>query len=290
MPAPANIIDAAAVDKSLSQEFVRNFKNDFDRLAEIIGVFGGAEVRQAGAAINQFKIDGTLNAEAYVEGAEVGLSKYTVRATPIAELAAKPYRKMTTAAAIMKAGYEKAVVDTDAKMLSQVRAAVIGDFFTFLGNGTGTAKGATVQAALAVGDATLLDTMETNSDATDAPIIHFMNRQDAAAYLGSATITDQSLFGMTYLENFLGVTNVFLTNKVAHGTVYMTPANNIKVYGVDFTALANGGLVYEQDGNGLIGVHHSGAYDHFSAATDIAVGAQFVPEITDYIVKTTIGE
>lgn len=346
MAVPTNIIAAADIDAALSQEFVANFKGDFDRLAELMGIFG-VDTRPAGTALYQYIVSGSLNnsanaagayfktadtdivpgktyytlsnsvysavanpskanlanyyelsilgsssGTAYIEGDEVALSKYTVSRVPIGDLSPIPYRKMTTAKAILQDGYEKAVLATDNKMVSQIRAQLITQFFTFLATGTGAPDaGLTIdnlQKALAYGDAALENAMEANGDATDAAFVHFVSRDDAADYLATASITTQTLFGLTYIENFLGIERVFLTNKVTAGTVYVTPAENIHAYGIDFDELSKGGLVYETDANGLLGVAHKGAYDHASAETNAMVGLQLVPEALNYIVKSTI--
>lgn len=172
-------------------------------------------------------------------------------------------------------------------MLAKVRGGIVKKFFDFLGNGKGTATGAGLQAALAKVDATLGDTLEANDDEAER-IIHFVNRQDAAEYLGKAAITDQTVFGMTYLQNFLGVTDIFLTSKVPAGTVYATPVENIHIFGMDFAALSKGGLVYQQSSNNLIGVAHEGGYDHASSFTNVLTGATMFAEVQDYIVKGTV--
>ena len=302
MAAKTNIIKASDIDGALSQEFIRNFKGEYDRLAEILGIFG-VKTRAAGTALYQYTVSGSLNnsasdgtssGTAYVEGEEVALSKYTVSKSSIGDLSPVPYRKMTTAKAIIQDGYEKSVLATDKKMLAQIRAQLINQFFTFLGNGTGAPDaGATVntlQKALAYGDAALQNAMETNGDEADSAFVHFVSRNDVADYLANATITTQTLFGMTYIENFLGVERVFLTNKVASGIVYITPAENIHAYGIDFGELSRGGLVYATESNGLIGVAHKGAYDYASAETNVMTGLQLIPEVTDYIVKAQFKE
>lgn len=298
MAAPTNIITAADIDAALSQEFVQNFKGEFDRLAELMGIFG-VSTRAAGVALYQYTVSGALNnaagndsssGTAYVEGDEVALSKYTVTRTPIGDLSPIPYRKMTTAKAILQDGYEKAVIATDNKMLAQIRAQIINQFFTTMANGTatqGTATIAGLQECLALMDAKVLDNMETNGDVTDAALVHFVNRQDIAAYLANAAISTQTAFGMTYIQNFLGVQNIFVTNKVASGTAYATSAANIHAYGIDFGELSQGGLVYQVADNGLIGVAHKGAYDHASAETNVMTGLQLIPENTGYIGKFT---
>ena len=115
-----------------------------------------------------------------------------------------------------------------------------------------------------------------------------MSREDAAAYLGAAPITTQSVFGMTYLQNFLGMTDVFMTSQVPKGTMYATPVENIHIFGADFGAYAAAGLPYETSSNGLIGVAHTPAYDHVSVETNVLTGMLLFPEVKDYIYKTTI--
>ena len=58
-------------------------------------------------------------------------------------------------------------------------------------------------------------------------------------------------------------------------------------YGIDFGELSQGGLVYQTESNGLIGVAHKGAYDHASAETNVMCGLQLIAENTGYIGKFT---
>lgn len=99
----------------------------------------------------------------------------------------------------------------------------------------------------------------------------------------NAQVTLQTAFGMSHLQSFLGVENVVVTSKVAKGTVYVTPVENIHVYGLDFSTLGEAGLVYESDPLGLIGVHHVPDYDRASAETYLVNGATFLPEVTDFL-------
>lgn len=286
MAALTNTTTTADMNFALDTEFKQNYMHDADRLIELLGNFN-VETMQAGQALQQVKITGTLNTAAYTEGDEVGLSKYAVEKTPVGTVDIAPYRKLTTAAAIAKSGYEVACLRTDKKMASDVRANVINKFFTFLANGTGTATGTNLQKTLANIEATIGNAMETNMDEM-GDVVYFVNRADAYAYLGEANITTQNVFGLTYLKDFLGVQNVFLTNKVASKTVYATPADNIRIYGIDFGALANAGLEYATDESGLIGVAHTPAYDRVSVETNVINGMLLFPEIKDYIVKGTI--
>ena len=280
-----NAITTAQVCVALDQEMVEAFKGEYDRFEEILGIFP-AETVAAGTALYQYKVTGEL-AESPNEGETTPLSLYKVEKVPVGEIGIKRYGKQTTAEAILKGGFEVAVAKTDKKMLQQLRSGVMSDFFTALGNGTGTATGEGLQAALAQSDAALQVALEGNNDEAGA-VVHFVNPLDIADYLAKAQVTMQTLFGMNYLKNFLGVDHILVTSKVEQGTLFATPVENIHIRGIDFGTLSDAGLVYERDSLGLIGIHHVPDYDRGSADTYAMVGANFLPEVLDYIVKGTI--
>ena len=284
----SNTITTGQVEKALDVEFAANFNQEYDRLADVLGIVT-PEVVAAGTALYQYVVTGSLSSATVAEGDEVPLSQYEVEKTPIGEVEMHPYRKLTTAQAIAKAGYENAVVKTDAKMMRDVRAGIISKFFQFLKTGTGSASGATIQAAIAQADAALDVAMETNGDKADR-VIHFVNRLDIADYLAEHEVTTQTVFGMTYLQNYLGVQDVFATSFVDKGTVYVTPAENIHMYGIDFGALGDAGLSYTVYEGSLVGVHHEAAYNRVSCQTHVLTGATLLAEIKNYIVAARVGK
>lgn len=281
-----NTITTDDVNYSLDIELIQNFNSDVDVLENILGIVS-PEVVAAGTALYPLTIDGALDTTEREEGDEVPLSHYTVTKGDPVTVAPKAYRKLTTAEAILQSGYEAAVLKTDQKMLSNVRADIMADFFDQLAEGTGTASGTKLQDTLANVDATLYDALEENADATSR-IIHFVNRFDIAEYLGEATIVTQNAFGMSYIEGFLGLTDIIVSSKVPQGTVYAVPAENLHLYGIDFGALSQAGLDYTVYDGSLIGVQHTGAYDRFSGETHMASGAKLFAEYLSYIVVGTI--
>ena len=286
MAALENTIKAEDIAKSLDVEMTTNFDGQLNRLTEILGMFG-VETVSAGTAMYTYTVTGTLETGAVAEGDEVPLSKYEVDKTPIGEIPIKPYRKLTTAQAVLRGGFENAVSKTDRKMVGDARAGLLGDFFTYLATGTGTATGAGLKMALAKADAALNKALEDNRDSTER-IIHFVSLEDIADYIGSAEVTTQTVFGMTYLKSFLGVTDIFATSKVASGTLYATPVENLHIYGIDFSTLDDAGLTYEVADSGLIGVHHVPSYARTSSETYMLVGGMFLAENLSYIVKGTV--
>ena len=286
MAALDNTIKAEDIAKSLDVEMTTNFDGQLNRLTEILGMFG-VETVSAGTAMYTYTVTGTLETDEVAEGDEVPLSKYEVDNTPIGEIPIKPYRKLTTAQAVLRGGFENAVSKTDRKMVGDARAGLLSGFFTYLATGKGTATGAGLKMALAKADSALNKALEENRDSTER-IIHFVSLEDIADYIGSTEVTTQTVFGMTYLKSFLGVTDIFATSKVASGTLYATPVENLHIYGIDFSTLEDAGLAYEVSDSGLIGVHHVPSYTRTSSETYVLVGGMFLAENLSYIVKGTI--
>lgn len=302
-----NSVLAADTVAALDIEFINRFNGDVNQLMRIFGITT-PEVRAAGTTLYQYTVTGALNnsatsgtpspsssGTAYVEGDEVALSKYAVTKTPVGSLEFRPYRKLTSLAAIQKGGVENAIMREDKQMLKDIRAALVTQFFG--STGLGTTTGITtvsnsytvnnIQSALAYARATLDDALETNADSAER-VIYFVNPFDIADQLAKSTVSVQTAFGMDYVESFLGVQNIFITNKVAAHTVLATPAENIRLYGIDFGSAAQAGLGYTTSENGLIGVNHEADYSRVSAITNVIVGMNMMIEKPAYIVKATI--
>lgn len=283
-----NTVKAADIAYALDVEFLQNFDNDVTALAQVIAPFG-IEVLPAGTVLKQYKVSGSLATGTRAEGAEVPLSKYTETGTTVGEMTLTPYRKVVTGEAIAKHGYEHAILRTDRKMLNDVRTKIVGNFYTALGNGTGTASAKSLQPLMANMDAALDVAMESNGDSTTNKVF-FINPMDRATFLGDHQITGaQNAFGMSYLEGWLGISGVAIfTSKVTQGTAYCTAAENIHLYAPDIAGFAPAGLEYEVSDSGIIGVKHTPAYNKFSAETNVICGLAIVPEVKNYIIKGTI--
>lgn len=292
-----NTIVAADVVESLNIEFNSNFEK---QIYDFIGRLGLEEpqVMAAGTALYQLTVTGALNnaatadsssGTAYVEGDEVALSHYAVSKTPVGELAFKPYRKRTTAAAIQKGGYEQSVLRTDREMLNALRTQLLGGFFTFLtGNASAsTATGQGLQACLAQMDAKMNDLLETKGFAASRTV-RFVNPYNIADYIGTANVGLAELYGMQYLQNFLGATDIVVTNKVTKDEVWMTPVSNIRLFAADFGELSRGGLSYTVSDHSLIGVTHEVNYARVSTETHVLSALTMMNEYADLVVKGTI--
>lgn len=283
----ANTTKAADTVKALDIEAVTSYKQDHDRLMEILGIVG-TETVPAGAALFCYVVSGELSAEEVAEGDETPLSKFKTERIPVAVADPRPFRRLITGQSILRGGFENSVLRGDRKMLTAMRNLVVADLFSFLSKGTLTAQGKHLPGALVQADCALRDELESKDDTTEG-IFHFVCRKDIADYLEDAAITTQTVYGMEYVKDFLGVQHIFVTSKVPQGTVYATSAENIHVYGIDFATLQDAGLAYEVDDCGLIGVSHQPNYARTSCEVNALLGETMTAEVSNYIVKATIG-
>ena len=284
MAAEENLIKKADLVKAREIEFVTLFGESIQKLVEALGVTRKIQ-KQAGYTLKAYKATGTLQDGAVAEGDLIPLSKYQTQAVSYAEIVLKKWRKATSAEAIIEKGYDQAVQMTTDRMLKDVQKGIRTDFFTFLATGTGTATGATFQAALAQAWGQLQVLFEDDS----IEAIYFMNPLDVADYLSTADITLQTAFGMTYVENFLGLGTVFFNSSVPKGTIYATAKDNLVLYYVPVNgADLENAFSFTADQTGLIGIHEEPDYKHMTAEDTVMSGVVLFAERLDGIVKSTI--
>lgn len=280
----ANTVKAADLAKVRDVDFTERFSADLGTLMKMLGVTRKIE-KKAGEVLKVYKVTGTLEDGTVAEGEIIPLSKYQTTYTPIGEAELKKWRKVTTAEAISEKGYGQAVNDTNAKMLKDIQKGIRSSFVTFMGTGTGTASGVGLQAAMAQ----VWGQMQVLFEDTSVQTVYFMNPLDVADYIGSAQISTQTAFGMTYIENFLGMGSAILASDVPKGKIYATAAENIVLYYIPVTS-ADMAQAFDltADATGLIGIHTGPTYDNLSAETVAASGVGLFAEKPDGIVVGTI--
>ena len=229
----------------------------------------------AGTQIKQYKLTKTNSPTQVAEGETISLTKITRKLANTFTLTLKKYRKQTTAEAIQQSGYNAAVNETDGKLLGEVRKDIKSAFFATVNAGTGTATaGSNLQTALA----NLWGALQVYYEDMDVTPVFFINPLDAAAYLGSAAITTQNAFGLTYIENFLGLGNAFVTSAVAQGEPVATVTQNLNGAYVPAggDVARTFGLTY--DATGLVGMKHYTADSEASVDTLVMSGVVFYAE------------
>ena len=280
----AKTVKAADLAKVRDVDFTERFVADIGTLMQMLGVTRKIEKR-AGETLKVYKVTGTLESGVVAEGEVIPLSKYRTTYEPIGEATLKKWRKQTTAEAISSKGYGQAVNDTNNKMLKDIQKGIRSQFVTFLGTGTATATGVGLQAAMAQ----IWGKMQVLYEDTAVQTVYFMNPLDVADYLGNAQISTQTAFGMTYIENFLGMGSAILASDIPKGKIYATAAENIVLYYIPVTSsdMAQA-FNLTSDATGLIGIHTDAVYNNLTAETVAASGVGLFAENLGGIVVGTI--
>ena len=282
--ADTNLIKKSDLARVREIEFTEMFGYSIKKLMEALGVTRKI-AKQAGTTLKTYKASGTLASGAVAEGDTIPLSKYKTDAVTYKEITLKKWRKATSAESIIERGYDQAVSDTTDAMLKDVQKGIRKDFFTFLATGTGSATGATFQAALAQAWGQLQVLFEDD----EIGAVYFMNPLDVADYLATANITTQTAFGMTYVEDFLGLGTVIFNSSVPKGKIYATAKDNIVLYYIPVNgADLNEAFTFTSDDTGYIGIHESPDYTNMTGSDTVVNGMELFAERLDGIVVATI--
>ena len=284
MAVETNTIMQADLARVRVADFNLQFTGNLRKLTEALGVTRKIPV-QEGAALKMLKVTGTLESGNVAEGDLIPLSKYETEEVPVGEVKLNKWRKGTTAEAILKGGYDQAVGATTDKMVKDIQKTIRGDLFKFMATGTGTATGSGLQAALANGWGKLAVLFEDDAVET----VYFLNPMDVSDYLGTAQVEMQTLFGMNYIKNFLGLGDVFLNSNVPEGKYYATAKENIVLYYVNVGAGdIKSAFGLTTDETGYIGINEYPDKDTARVIDLVMSGVTFFPERIDGIVVGTI--
>ena len=258
-------------------DFVTRFAREIKIFREILGNIR-MEKHAPGTKLTVKKAAVTLNTSSVGEGETIPYNAISYTETDVGSLAWNKQKIGVTMEAISAHGYDAAVQAADDDMLYKLRSKIVNDFFTFAQTGTLTSDIQTYdfQSALAEAQAQVQAKWE-DMDRGYSDIIAFANVKDAYRYLGAAQITTQTAFGMTYIENFLGFSKLFLTSKIPQGKIVATPSQNLILYYVDATAndFNKAGFLFRTDNEtNLIGVHVEGNHntDVSELSTVMAMG------------------
>lgn len=275
-------------------DFVTRFTENWDALRTILGIM--RPIRKApGTKLISYKaeVDGGLKGGTTVaEGDEIPFTKMKVSPVAYGDIEVAKYAKSVTIESVAKYGAEIAVEKTDDAFIVALQNKILGDFYTFLNTGTLTLTPKTWQQALAQAKGKVLAKfMGMDRDVTE--VVGFANIEDFYNWLGDKDITTQTMFGLTYVKNFLGYNTLFLlpAKYIAAGKVVATPVENIDLYYVDpsDSDFAKLGLNYTVMGEtNLIGVHVEGDYSRATGDMFAIMGMKLWAEYLDGIAVATV--
>lgn len=274
-------------------DFVTRFNDTWDALRKILGIM--RPIRKApGTQLISYTASVDLESGDVDPGNIIPYSKAKVTQASKDDLTIKKYAKAVTIEDVDKYGAEVAIEKSDDAFLTKLQNVVLSDFYTFLMTGTLAGTAADWQMALAKAQGEVLNKFATMQKDVTA-VVGFANILDAYDYLGSADITVQTQFGLSYIENFLGYSTLFLLpeNFIPRGKVVATPVENIDLYYIDpgDSEFARLGLNYTTQGEtNLIGFHAQGNYSTAVGETYAIMGMKLWAEYLDGIAIITMGE
>lgn len=271
-------------------DFVTRFGQNWDALRDVLGIMRPI-VKQAGTQLKSYIASVALEDGDVDPGCVIPYSKATVQQISYEDLTLKKYAKAVPVEDVDKYGVQVAVQKSDDAFLNELQTVVMDDFYTKLTTNpdamTGTAT--TLQMAIAMSIGKVKDKFKKiHKDVTS--IVTFVNTLDAYEYLGAAEVTVQTLFGMDYIENFLGAKALILSSELDRGTVISIPSDNMVLYYInpasEFESL---GLVYTTDGEtNLIGFHAQGNYGTAVGESFALMGMKLWYEYADGVDIETI--
>lgn len=273
-------------------DFVSRFASNWDALRQILGIM--RPIRKApGTALVSYTAEVALEDGAVPAGAVIPYSKYTLNKAAHDDLTIEKYAKAVPIEDVNKYGAEIAIEKSDDAFLNELQANVLTRFFTFLNTGSLTDNADKWQKALAKAKGNVLNKFNTMRK-TVTNVVGFANVLDFYEYLGDAPITVQTQFGLTYVQNFMGYSTLFLLSApdIAQGTVIAVPVENIDLYYVDpgDSEFAKLGLDYTVEGEtNLIGFHAQGNYSTAVGETYALMGMALWAEYLDGIAVVTVG-
>lgn len=285
--AETNLVTAAKMKRAREVDFVQQFThNNLDKLVEVLGVTRKIPMME-GTTMYVYSTSGTLQSGAVAEGAVIPLSQYEQTKTPIGEITLNKWRKAVSAEAIKKTGLS-AVSETDSALLKDVQKGIRTSFFTFL-NGTITGSTAATGVGLQAALADAWGKLQVKFEDDTAEAVYFVNPEDIATYLGTANISVQDVFGMRYVEDFLGLGTVIISSQVTKGTFVATAKENIVMYYLTMAGDVAYAFELTTDDTGYVGIK-SGYQNEERAQIESLVmsGIQFLVEYAAGVVKGTI--
>ena len=271
-------------------DFLTSFNTDWEHLLNVMGITRMIK-KTSGTTLKTTKATVSL-AQTVGEGEEIPYSQATLTEVAIQDITLEKHSKGVSMEEISKNGYDVAIVKTDNAFRVELQKDVKNRFYTFLKTGALSAVDATFQMALAMSKGRVLDAASKMLIGVN-DVVAFVNYLDFYTYLGGATITVQSAFGMNYVQDFMGYKTIFLcdSNEIPRNTIIATPVENIVAYYIDPGEIdfAAAGLNYSVMGETpFLGFTVAGNY-HTAVSENFAVmGLYLFAEYLDLICVETI--
>lgn len=282
--AEENMTAAADLNPAISIDFVSRITSNIRELQAVLGITE-MEAMSAGTSIKIYKMEQVDTPEQVGEGETIALTKIQRVLARTIELTLEKFRRNTSAEAIQKVGREMAINQADEKLVKGIQKKIKQDFYDVLLSGTGKASGTSLQSVLA----NIWSGLQKFHEDEEVAPVYFVSPDDVADYLGTAQISMQNAFGMSYVQDFLGLGTVIVSPRLAKGKVVGVAKENLHGAYVP----ANSGDVARTfgltaDATGMIGIGHFAVSGNATIDTLAMAGVAFYPELLDGVIVGTI--
>lgn len=292
MPAKANNTTTQQFSVNAREiDFVTRFNARFQALSELLGIIRPIR-KEPGTTLRMLRASVDLKSGNVGEGEEVPYSQATVTQVPVGEATVEKFSKGVTIESIKSYGYDVAVARTDDAFLTKLQGNVTDKLYDFLGTGELTNVQNDFQAAVAMARGLVIDEFK-KADLEITEVVGFVNVRDFYQYLGSAELTTQTAFGLTYIRDFMGYRVIFLgsSRDVPRGKVYATPVENLVAYYVDpsDSDFARAGLEFTTWGETpFLGFHTEGNYHTMTSESFAIIGLSLLFEYINGVAVVSI--
>jgi hypothetical protein len=223
----------------------------------------------------------------HAKGAEISESDIQLDEIDIAELIFEATKVRVSYQDIQKFGRATAIDRKDNELIDAL-AEHIED--TLITNMSEFAEGAVTAETYKRGLAKAAGEVKSVRGFKGAKVVAFVNTLDYYDHLADSEVaTAQSLFGMEYVEDFLGYDAIFMSNKIAEGEFLVTARNNLNLAHIPANGEAFNSLGLTPTENNLLGVKHYLDDDTGDILTKAHFGLEAFGERVDAVIKVTIG-
>lgn len=271
-------------------DFVEQFNENINKLTEALSLTRKLSLSE-GSIVRRYKWDKTKNLASgtVAEGDLIPLSEVALKEVKPIVVGFKKYRKQVTGEAIQMYGQNMAINQTDAQLVQMIQRDLRKTFFANLGT-EATTKAQTIGVGLHGAIAEVKGQLETvfeNYGGADN-IVVLVNPMDIAKYIGTANVTTQTAFGLTYVTGFVGGVTILSFTDVPAGTIYATVPNNLILAYANVSGAVGSAFDLTGDATGLVGITHKAIPERFAYDTVAITGLQLLAEIPEGVIKMTV--
>ena len=270
-------------------DFVNQFNENIAKLIQALGLTRRLSLSE-GSIVRRYAWDKTktLANGTVAEGELIPLTDVALKEVAPIVVGFKKHRKQVTGELIQMVGQNRAINQTDAQLVLMIQRAIRKELFDNIKTNA-TAKTQTIGRGLQGAFAEVkgqLDVVFENYGGADQVIV-LANPMDIAQYLGTASLTTNTAFGMSYLIPFTGVVVLPFTD-VPAGHIYATVPQNLILAHANVAGNVGAAFGLTTDATGLIGINHTVESSHFAIDTVAISGMTILAEIPEGVIDMTI--